>query len=753
MSRPLRVLIVEDSEDDTALLLRELRRGSYEPKYERVDTPEALKAALDEQTWDIVFGDYSMPHFSTISAVTLLKESGLDLPFIILSDSLGEDTVVAAMKAGAHDYFIKGNLKRLIPAVERELREAEVRRDRMRTEEALRKEITERERTEELLKARVRQQAVVAELGQCALVATDLSILMNEAVALVAQTLEVEYCKILELLPDGNALLLRAGVGWKEGLVGQATVGTGESKAGYILLSKEPVIVEDLQTETRFSGPLLHDHGVVSGMSVIITGQDQPFGVLGAHTTSRRRFIQDDISFLQAVANVLAAAIKHSQSEDTIRFLAYHDALTQLPNRTLFYDRLQQAILAANRENQTLALLILDLDRFKEVNDTMGHHIGDLLLKQVGSRLRDLLRESDTVARLGGDEFAIVLSNINYEGAILAAQKALRSLQAPYTLEGVSLDSQVSIGIALFPEHGEDAATLIRHADVAMYMTKHVGHGHAVYSPEQHQQKPRHLALMRELRYAIERDELLVHYQPKIDLRTKRVIGVEALVRWQHPLGGLITPDQFIPLAERSGLIKPLTQWVLNTALRQCQGWHQAGKEISIAMNLSAPILQDPELPDQITRLLQTCSVAPHWLELEITESMMMGDPTRAMEVLARLNELGVGLSIDDFGTGYSSLNHLKELPINQIKIAQPFVTGMMADENSTVLVLSIIKLAHNLGLKVIAEGVENEETLNRLAAFDCDAAQGYLMAPPLAQAELTRWLSESPWGLEPADH
>jgi diguanylate cyclase (GGDEF)-like protein len=721
------------------MLLQELRRGNYEPMYERVDTPEAMTAALNRQTWDIVLTHYTMPGFRNFAALTLLKESGLDLPFIIVSDSLGEATAVASMEAGAHDYIIKGNLNRLLPAVERELREAELRR--------------ELKRKDQLLKARARQQAVIAELGQHALSGTDSSALMNEAVALVAQTLEIEYCKIFERLPDGNALLLRAGVGWKEGLVGQVMVGTEESEAGYALLTKGPVIVEDLQTEKRFRGPLLHDHGVVSGMSVIIPGQDQPFGVLGAHATTRRIFTQDDINFLQAVANTLAVAIEHQQSQEKIRFLAYHDALTQLPNRTLFYDRLQQAILAANRENETLALLILDLDRFKEINDTMGHHIGDLLLKQVGSRLRDSLRESDTIARLGGDEFAILLSNINYEGVISTAQKALELLQGPYTLEGANLDVQVSIGIAIFPEHGEDVATLMRHGDVAMYVAKHVGHGYAVYSPEQHQQKPRHLALMRELRYAIERDELLVHYQPKIDLRTKRVIGVEGLVRWQHPLGGLITPDQFIPLAERSGLIKPLTQWVLNAVLRQCRGWHQAGKEISVAMNLSAPILQDPEFPDQITRLLQTCGVTPPWLELEITESAMMGDPARALEVLMKLHGMGIRLSIDNFGTGYSSLDHIKKLPINEVTIAKPFVTGMVADENDAVLVHSIINLAHNLGLKVIAEGVEDHETLNRLTALDCDAAQGYLMAPPLPQAELTRWLSESPWGLNPTTH
>ena len=428
-----------------------------------------------------------------------------------------------------------------------------------------------------------------------------------------------------------------------------------------------------------------------------------------------------------------------------IRFMAYHDALTQLPNRTILQDRLQQAILTANRDRKSLALLILDLDRFKEINDSMGHHHGDLLLKQVGARLRDLLRESDTVARLGGDEFAVVLPNAGYEGAILTAQKALGSLQAPYTLEGMTVDIQASIGIALFPEHGEDADTLMRHADVAMYVTKQVGHGYAIYTPEHSQQKPRHLALMRELRYAIERDELLLHYQPKIDLRSNRVIGVEALARWQHPLGGLIPPEQFIPLAERSGLIKPLTLWIINAALRQCRGWHQAGKEISVTVNLAAPSLQDSELPDQITRLLNNCGIAPRWLGLEISESAIMGDTARNTEVLRRLGDM-ILLSIDDFGTGYSSLANLKRLPINEIKIAQPLVMGMMADADNAVIVLSMINLAHNLGLKIVAEGVENKETLNQLAAFDCDAAQGFFMSKPLPPADLTRWLSDSPY-------
>ena len=621
MGRPLRVLIVGDSEDELALLLHELRRCNYRPAYERVDTPDAMTSALDRQTWDIILADYNMPHFTTIAALSQLRKRAPDLPFIIVNARIGEDTLVAAMKAGARDYIIKGDLQRLIPVIERELRETEDRYERKRAEKALREELA----AEELLKVRARQQAIVVELGHLALNGIDLSLLMKTTVALVAQTLEVEYAKILEFLPDENALLLRAGVGWKEGLVGNMTVSSGELQAGYTLLSREPVIVENLQTETRFNAPtLLHDHGVVSGMSVIIPGQHKLFGVLGAYTTRQRRFTENDIHFLQSVANVLASSIKHQQSEERIRFLAYHDALTELPNRTLFHDRLQQGILAANRDNKMLALLILDLDRFKEINDTMGHHSGDLLLKQVGSRLMDLLRESDTVARLGGDEFAVLLPDVGYDGAILISQKAVNLLQAPFTIEGESVDIEVSIGIALFPQHGEDAGMLMRHADMAMYVTKPVGHGYTVYSPEEHQQKPRRLALMRDLPYAIDREEFRLHYQPKIDLRTRCVVGLEALVRWQHPLAGLIPPDQFIPLAERSGLIKPLTQWIINTALRQCQGWHQAGKELSVAVNLSATNWQDPALPDQISRQLQICGLTPGWLELEITENLMI---------------------------------------------------------------------------------------------------------------------------------
>lgn len=433
-----------------------------------------------------------------------------------------------------------------------------------------------------------------------------------------------------------------------------------------------------------------------------------------------------------------------------LEYQALHDSLTDLPNRTLLYDRLQQAILSGHRQNRLLALLLMDLDRFKDVNDTLGHHYGDTLLQQVGQRLRGALRESDTVARLGGDEFAILLSALaDVKDVVLVAGKILQALEAPFILEGHILDIGASIGIALFPDHGEYADLLIQRADVAMYLAKEAGGGYAVYSSEQDQNSPRRLALRGELRHAIENGDLFLLYQPKIKLQTSHVIGVEALVRWRHPRLGIIPPDQFITLAEHTGLIKPLTLWVLNAALSQCAQWRQAGLELSVAVNLSARNLQDPQVPDQIRDLLETWKVDPSQLELEITESVIMADPARAMEILTRLSGMGVRLSIDDFGTGYSSLGYLKKLPVDEIKIDKSFVKEMATDGDDTVIVRSIIDLAHNLGLQVIAEGVEDQETWDALVILGSDAAQGYFMSRPIPADELTRWLRDSPWHLK----
>lgn len=568
MGSALRVLFIEDSEEDMLLLTRELQRGGYHLSSERVDTEAAMRAALRKQSWDLVVTDYNMPRFSAPAVLAVLKENGIDLPCIIVTGSQGEETAVATMKAGAHDFILKGNLSRLVPAVARELKEAELRQEQKRTEQA-------------------------------------------------------------------------------------------------------------------------------------------------------------------------------------IQHLAYYDTLTDLPNRTLLQDRLQQAILAARRDKKSLALLVLDLDRFKEINNILGHHYGDLVLQQIGPRLQEVLRESDTVARLGGDEFAVLLLSIEPDGAILTAEKILRHFLSPFVVDCLSLEVGTSIGIALFPDHGDDANTLLRRADMAMYEAKQQSTGYTVYSPQHERHNSSHLILMGDLRHAIDRNELFLEYQPKIDLPTQAITGVEALVRWQHPSRGVIPPDQFISLSEQGGLIKPLTLWVLKAALSQCHAWRQGGLKFSVAVNLSARNLQDPQLPDQVARLLEAYDLGAGWLNLEITESVIMADPARAMEILNQLSKMEVRLAIDDFGTGYSSLGYLKKLPVDEIKIDKSFVKEMAVEEDDAMIVRSTIDLAHNLGLKVVAEGVETQEIWDRLTAWGCDAAQGYYISRPLLPTALPGWLNDSPWGLK----
>ena len=427
-----------------------------------------------------------------------------------------------------------------------------------------------------------------------------------------------------------------------------------------------------------------------------------------------------------------------------LEHLALHDALTGLPNRSLLQDRLEHGISIAKRENKPLAVMMLDLDRFKEVNDTLGHHAGDQLLQEVGRRLRDLLRNSDTVGRLGGDEFLIILPGVGIENSILVAEKVKSALEAPFVLEHTSFSIAASIGIAVYPAHGDDSTTLLKRADVAMYVAKQDRRGHFVYEPSQDTHTPNGLALMGELRNAIENNELELYYQPQLNLLDGHIVGVEALARWRHAEKGFIPPDEFIPLMEQTGLIKPFALWVLDTALQQWAQWADAGMRLTMAVNLSMRNLQDPQLPSQLSALLKKWHTRRESLVVEITESAVMSDAASVMDILRKLNSMGLQLSIDDFGSGYSSLNYLKRLPVNEVKIDRSFITDMATDKDDAVIVRSTIELAHNLGLHVVAEGVENAETLATLKALGCDFAQGYHICRPLPAEEITRFLSGS---------
>ena len=427
---------------------------------------------------------------------------------------------------------------------------------------------------------------------------------------------------------------------------------------------------------------------------------------------------------------------------DEIEHRAHYDALTGLPNRTLFRTLTEASVKRAARENGTAVVLLLDVDRFKEVNDALGHERGDLLLQELGSRLHALC-SGTVVARLGGDEFAILHSDGSVVEATALADRIHEALEQPFDLDGFSLEAAASIGIAAFPEHGADVDALVQHADVAMYVAKDAHAGTSVYDPEQDTNDAARLALAGELRRAIEVGELVVYYQPKADLETGQIVGVEALVRWEHPTRGFIPPDQFIPIAERTGLIKPLSRYVLATALRQCRDWAAAGLDLGVAVNLTIPDLLDLELPDRIAALLEETGVAPERLELEITESTILADPTRVRTILDRLNALGLSLAIDDFGTGYSSLAYLKRLPVRTIKIDRSFVMDMLESASDAAIVRSTVELGRNLGLRVVAEGVETAAAWDLLREQGCTLAQGYLIGKPMPAEELEVLLAE----------
>ena len=555
---PLRLLQVEDTEDDAALVHLALARAGYDIFARRVDTAEALRNELHGSDWDLVIADYTMPGFSGTKALAIVREQHSDLPFIFVSGTIGEDTAVAAMRTGAHDYIMKSNLARLAPAVERELREAAVRRER--------------------------------------------------------------------------------------------------------------------------------------------------------HMANQR-----------------------------VAYLAYHDSLTDLPNRALFLDRLQQAILRSHRDEKGLAVLLIDLDGFKEINDALGHHAGDVVLQEVAARLRGALRASDTVARLGGDEFAVLLPATDLNRAELAARKVLHDLQHPFVADGRPLLVSASIGIAAVPWHAATSDEVLQRSDSAMYLAKRDKTGYIVYSPNRDDRLTSRASLASTMRLAIDARQFALDYQPIVHLRTNAVIAVESLVRWNHPDYGRLLPDEFIRVAEHTGLVNPLTSFVLESAMHE---WPRSMRPDAcvIAVNISPRSLHHSTFPAWIRDLLAAHGVPASTLALEITENIVMSDPDGSIRCLDELHDMGVRLVIDDFGKGYSSLSYLRRLPVDEIKIDRSFIIGLANGEDDT-LVRCMIDLAHNLGMTVIGEGVETEDVLERLIELNCDAAQGYFLAKPAPARQIAEWI------------
>ena len=456
---------------------------------------------------------------------------------------------------------------------------------------------------------------------------------------------------------------------------------------------------------------------------------------------------QDELGRLSSAFNTMIGAI--AQREELIKFQAYHDTLTGLPNRAYLRMHLDKAVAAARPGNGHLALIAMDIRRLRDVNAALGHATGDVILRQVGTLLSSSIPDPAVVARIGGDEFAVFLQAKNgVDEAVVQAQKIVKLLETPILVAETPIQIEASFGIAVHPAHGDDADTLLRHAETTMHLAKTSTRGYSVYAPESDEQRLLQLTLLGELRHAIEHEEMVLYFQPKVSFRTGRITGMEALIRWKHTRLGFMQPDEFMPLLEQTGLIRPLTYWTLKAAIEQCARLNESGLNLSMAINISARMIPDLQLPEQVTSFLDTCKVPPGQITLEVIESAIMAYPERTLDNIIRLDSTGVLLSVDDFGTGYSSLSHLQKLPVDELKIDKSFVQDMDTNASDATIVRSMIKLAHNLGLEVTAEGVETQRIWDMLKSEGCDLAQGYFMGEPMPTGELLQWTKESKWGL-----
>lgn len=441
---------------------------------------------------------------------------------------------------------------------------------------------------------------------------------------------------------------------------------------------------------------------------------------------------------------------KADDMEKQTAYVSTHDRLTDLPIRALFYDRVERAIISsldAQKQPSRLSILLIEIENFKDIYEALGRNSSDLILKQISKRLQGVSLARDDVAKVDSNVFGVLLSAQSDVGrAEEFAQQIQKTMESPFIIDGLQVAIHSDVGIVHFPEHGDDVDTLVQRAGVALRIAQKSTKGYATYDPSFDKQTPLRLTLISELRHAIERDDLELFYQPQVSIKTAEICGVEALLRWNHPVHGFISPDEFVPMAERNRMIRLLTQWVLRRAFRDCANWHRQGFPIKVSVNLSAKDLHDPELPDLIAGVAVAAGIKPEWIMLEITEGSVMSEPDNALAIIKRLNEMGYQFSIDDFGTGYSSMAYLKKLPLAALKIDKGFVMDILNSENDAAIVKATINLGHNLGLMVTAEGVENKEVMTRLMEYGCDVAQGYFLSKPVTIQNFNQWVSDSHW-------
>ena len=809
MSVPVRALVVDDSASNAGLLFEELRRGGFDPVVERITSREALETALASSTWDVVLSDIAVQSLGALDALAILKERDVDVPFLIVSENLGEETTIRAMKAGAKNFIPRASLVRLCPILEKELREAQTRRELRNSEERFRRAaLMSTDLIHEYDRANDRMQwygDVDRILGYASgefprtVEAWQRAIHPEDQARVIAsfarheKTGEPFFEEYRIVHRDGTILHWNHSGTRQPGADGQPSlcIGTVTDVSGRRQI-EEALKLSEKRYRTLFErnlagvyrstleGRILDCNesfarifGYASREEVLqqaawdfyIKPEDRKAAVAKllerqsltnyelclkrkdgslVWVLENENLIEGPDGRLSIIEGTTIDITERKRAEEQVKHLAFHDPLTNLPNRLLFSDRLTLAVAQAHRHGQRLAVLFLDLDRFKVINDSLGHSVGDELLRQVAERIQEYVREGDTVARLGGDEFTLLVPGITAEeDAAKIAKKICDAIHDPFWIDGRELFVTTSMGVAVYPSDGHDAETLVRNADSAMYRAKEQGRdNYQLYTPAMNAKAVERLSLESRLRQAVANDELELHFQPFFDMKTAEVLGAEALLRWRHPELGLIPPGEFIPIAELSGLIVPIGEWVLRTACAEARKWHAQGfPQLTVSVNLSSRQFQQTDLVSQVTNALAETGLEPDKLDLEITESNAMQNAEHSINTLWGLKKQGVRISMDDFGTGYSSLNYLKRFPIDRIKLDQSFVRDLPGDRDDAAIAMAVIAMGRSLELVVIAEGVETEEQLAFLKDRDCDQLQGFLFSRPLPSEAFATFL------------
>lgn len=794
---PLNILLLEDSEDDALLILSHLKAKGYSINSLRIDTETELRQALVEQRWDLVLSDFSMPQFNGAKALDIVRSYDIDIPFIFVSGTIGENAAVEAMQAGAQDYVVKNDLSRLTPAIEKAMVEVRIYRKHRYAEERVRKLSQVVEQAAESVFI-TDKQGIIEYVNPAFEKLTGYSAVEARGRTpsfLKSEQHKPEYYKTLwltilkgEVFKDTITNRRKNGdIYFEETLIAPLLDEKGDI-THFVSTSRdvtEKVIAEQTQARLQAIIEATTDIVAVSDENGKILYMNQAgYQLLGDATLTAGDYSSRDTQAIEIAQRLLKEALQFAERSDVwereatiktqangdialsqltlahrtedgsiayistiarnitdrkrfeaeLHHQATHDTLTGLANRVLLIEKLETEILRMDRRGGYTAVLFLDLNNFKRVNDSLGHSVGDQLLQQVGVRLRQHLRPTDILARYGGDEFVVVITELAKPEQVLIILKHLQdAFERPFRMANTDLFVSFTTGIAFCPDDGTSVDSLLKNADAAMYQAKEKGgREYRFYAPEMNERRQELLSLESELHWALARQEFVLHYQPQVDLRTGRVLGMEALIRWQHPKRGLVSPGDFIPLLEETGLIVPVGLWALRQACADFrQLWTTIGDRPRVSVNLSARQFSGGTLLEQVSLILREENFPAEYLELEITEQMLMEDLAASGDILRDLNALGVRVAVDDFGTGYSSLAYLKQLPLNMLKIDRTFVKDLPGDLNDAAISEAIIVMAHKLGLEVVAEGVETAEQLRFLQQSGCDLIQGYYVSRP----------------------